>query len=73
MYTKKLTEDELLMASQLMKAHYGKYYCKSSEELSSLISNEFDCNCLPEEVEKYVDYMTNEEEDAVLIYKNIFE
>lgn len=71
-FSKKLNSEELEMAVQILYNHYGKYFVSDANSLSCAISEEFDCNCLPEEVYKYVNVRIDDEEDAIQIYKNIF-
>lgn len=72
-HTKKLTQDELEMAVQVLYAHYGKYFVENAEDLAKTVSEEFDCNCTEQEVYKYVNVRIVEEEDRYLLMRNIFE
>jgi hypothetical protein len=71
MFTKKLTESELEMAVQLVYSIYKKSDCKTENDLADLVSNEFDCNCSPEEVKHLLREVSIEEENMELIYNNI--
>jgi len=71
MNLKKLSDYELKVAVGLLEGCYGRYFCQTPEELSELVSNEFDCTCSPGDVERYVNVLTTEEEDSIIIYKNI--
>jgi len=72
-HTKKLTPDELEMAVSILYAHYGKYFVETAEDLAKEVSEQFDCNCTDNEVYKYVNVRTPEEEDTYFIYKNIMQ
>jgi hypothetical protein len=49
---------------------YGYQFARTARELSILISDEFECICLPEDVSEYcVDII--EEEENILIYQNL--
>lgn len=37
----------------MVRGYYGVKYANTAEELAKLISDDFDCICLPEDVEKY--------------------
>lgn len=37
----------------MVRSYYGVKYASTAEELAKLISDDFDCICLPEDVEKY--------------------
>jgi len=72
-FTKKLTPDELKGAVDILFAHYGKYFVDNADDLAKEVSEQFDCDCLPHEVYKYVNVRTNEEEDVHLLLKNIMQ
>lgn len=42
------------LSVEMVRAYYGIKYASTAEDLAKLISDEFDCICLPEDVEKYV-------------------
>ncbi len=37
----------------MVRGYYGVKYASSAEDLAKLISDEFECICLPEDVQKY--------------------
>lgn len=71
MFTKKLSKDELEMAVHLVYSIYKRSDCRTAKELADLVSNEFDCNCLEQEVKYLLKEQILEEEDMELIYNNI--
>jgi hypothetical protein len=72
-FTKKLTPDELKGAVDLLYAHYGKYFVENADDLAKEISEQFDCDCSPNEVYRYVNVRTIEEEDTHLLLRNIMQ
>ena len=69
---KKLTKDELEMAVHVMYMHYGKYFVENADDLANEVSEQFDCDCKPEEVHIYVNVKPVDQEDLELIIKNVF-
>lgn len=69
----KLSQSELEMAVQLVRATYGKYYCKTAKELSDLINSEFDSEVKEEQVKQFIEPYIPESEDIMTLYKNVFE
>lgn len=61
-----LIETSVLLCREL----YGYEFTRLPEDLAKLISDEFECICLPKDVEKYCVNLTEEEEN-IEIYKNI--
>lgn len=54
----------------LVKKHYYKYLYNTADQLADLINLEFDTDVKPEDVQRYIDPMSIDEEDAYLIYKH---
>lgn len=55
----------------MVRGYYGVKYASTIEELAKLISDEFECICLPEDVQKYAmdDLDTLE---AIELYEKIY-
>lgn len=70
---RKLDDDNIYVACQLIFNQYGKYCCETPEELAQLVSDEFDANVESNEVIKYFELPTIEHLDNQLIYNNIFQ
>lgn len=71
MFTKKLTKDELKMAVDILKSHYGKYFCETAEQLAIEVSHNFDCDCKEQDVYSFIETRPIEEEEISLLYNNI--
>lgn len=64
-------KEQIAMASQLIIGCYGREYCNTPEELSRLISDEFETEVTPDQVKEYIKPLITEEVEQILIYKNL--
>jgi hypothetical protein len=69
---KRIDPDLIKISVDIVRGIYHYENTRRPEQLAELISDEFDCVCLPEDVHDYC-YESDlvEEEDAILVYRNI--
>lgn len=71
-FTKKLDSYNIQVGVELVFGIYGKYFCSTAEQLAELVSEEFDANVTADEVERFFELPSSEEEDVRIIYNNIY-